>query len=186
MWIPSEHSNDENVRWAWLRAVEWDGWPNFISQPLVPVLFYFYPWALVLIWLSLVALLWRVLVVPYWISPGLADAGPLLVRLRFVTAPAMAYLLWKEDHAPLAVAALIWPLLGPLVTSFLLSVFTALMNLTVLPVVMLLKHFRIQAPAGQFVAMQVRTGQIGVIQRRLLVAIGFEPKEPISPGGSHG
>ena len=97
-WDPSTHSNDENVRWSWLRAVEWASWPVFISQPIVPALLYFYDWSVIFVGvvLALAAFLWRALVVPSWVAPRLAQVGVFFVQLRFITSPAMAYLIGIE------------------------------------------------------------------------------------------
>ena len=155
MWNPSEHSNDENVRWAWLRAVEWLGWPEFLTQPIVPVLLYFYPLSVVFWALAGVSFLWRLFIVPLWVSPGLAGAGIFIVRLKFIAAPVAAYLLWRRSAPALAVAALVWPLLGPFVIQWLMMIPFAPISLTRL---------------GQ-------ATQIGMIQKRFLAAIGFEPIE---------
>jgi hypothetical protein len=47
VWNPSEHSDDENLRFCWLRAVEWGNWPTFISQPVVPIAILFWSWKIV-------------------------------------------------------------------------------------------------------------------------------------------
>ncbi len=103
MWHASEHTDDENVRWSWLRAIEWVNWPLFVSQPVVPVLLYFFPWPGVVGTVVLVSFLWRAFVVPFWLAPRLADAGPLFVLLKFLTCPVMAYLLWQRGQTLIAV-----------------------------------------------------------------------------------
>jgi hypothetical protein len=148
-------ADDENVRWAWLRAVEWVGWPLFISQPVVPILFYLYPWPAVLGVIVCVAFFWRAVVVPFWISPSLAYVGPLIVALKFIAAPVMAYLLWQRGDTLIAAAALLWPLLGPTVASWIMILPTALLSLT---------------PLG-------KASQIGIVQSRFLLAVGFHPTE---------
>jgi hypothetical protein len=108
MWKASEHSDDENVRWSWLRAAEWVGWPLFLSQPVVPVLLYFYHWPVVVGAVFVITFLWRAVVVPFWVAPNLANAGALFVKLKFIAAPGMAYLLWQRDEALTAAIALFW------------------------------------------------------------------------------
>ena len=44
MWNFDEHSDNDNMRWTWLRAVEWGMWPLFISQPIAPIALLFWPW----------------------------------------------------------------------------------------------------------------------------------------------
>jgi hypothetical protein len=34
----STYSEAEIQRWLHLRAIEWSGWPAFVSQPIVPIL----------------------------------------------------------------------------------------------------------------------------------------------------
>jgi hypothetical protein len=161
VWKPTEHSSDENVRWSWLRAVEWIGWPLFLSQPIVPVLLYFYSWPVVIGAVVVVAFAWRALIVPFWVAPSLADMGPLFVPLKFISAPMMAYLIWRRGDAPIALAALVWPFLGPVVAQWALILPTALMELT---------------PLG-------RASQIGLVQTRFLAAMGFRPAEDVGPRG---
>jgi hypothetical protein len=104
MWNPSQHSNDDNVRWSWLRAVEWIQWPLFMSQPVVPVLLYFYRWPVVVGGVVVITFLWRAVIVPFWVAPSLADVGVLFVKLKFITAPLMALYrrgsALREDSGP--------------------------------------------------------------------------------------
>ena len=147
MWEPSQHSNDNNVLWSWLRAVEWVTWPLFLSQPIVPVLLYFFSWPIVLGGVVLITLLWRAFIVPYWVSPSLADAGPKLVKLKFITVPLMAYLLWQRGETLMAMIAIFWPIVGPLTNP------SSLLSLT---------------PLG-------KASQIGLVQTRIQMAIGIRP-----------
>jgi hypothetical protein len=156
MWIASEHSNDENMQWSWIRAVEWVGWPLFITQPIVPILLYFPHGPVLLIALVITTFLWRSLIVPFWVSPGLAFAGCYFVKLKFITTPPMAYLLWQRGDTLIAIAALFWPLLGPMVVGWLIAFPSSLLFLT---------------PIG-------KASQIGLVQKRFLSAIGFRPTEP--------
>lgn len=155
VWNPTEHSNDENVRWSWLRAVEWIGWPLFLSQPVVPILLYFYRWPVVIGAVVIVAFAWRAVIVPFWVAPSLAYIGPLFVLLKFISAPAMAYFIWQRGNTPIALVALVWPFLGPMIVQWVLILPTALMELT---------------PLG-------KASQIGLVQRRFLTAMGFRPAD---------
>ena len=62
MWRPEQHSDDENLRWALLRAIEWKHWPLFLSQPIVPVLLYFYPWPWVIGLVFVATFVWWLMV----------------------------------------------------------------------------------------------------------------------------
>lgn len=44
LWNPAEHSDQENLTWCYLRAIEWCAWPAFVSHPFIPILFLFVPW----------------------------------------------------------------------------------------------------------------------------------------------
>jgi hypothetical protein len=158
LWNPSQHSNDDNVRWSWLRAVEWIQWPLFMSQPVVPVLLYFYRWPVVVGGVVVITFLWRAVIVPFWVAPNLADVGVLFVRLKYITAPLMAYLLWQRGETLIAVVALLWPLIGP-IAQWVTAPLLALLSLT---------------PLG-------KASQIGPVQARLLNALGWQPRPPVLP-----
>jgi hypothetical protein len=151
MWKVTEHSKDENVQWAWLRAVEWKDWPLFISQPIVPILFYFYRWPAVIGVVLVITFLWKLTVTPFWVSAKLAYMGPVFVMLKFVTCPTMAYLLSQRSEIPLALVALLWPLLKLPIDMFIMVVTEAVLSLTAWG----------------------RAAQTGVVQARFLRAIGF-------------
>lgn len=147
MWESSQHSNDNNIRWSWLRAVEWATWPMFLSQPIVPVLLYFFSWPIVLGSVIVITLLWRAFIVPFWVSVGLAGAGPKFVKLKFLTIPLMAFLLWQRGETFVATIAVFWPIVGPLIN---------------------LSSFLTLTPLG-------KASQIGLVQTRIQTAIGFQP-----------
>lgn len=159
MWNAARHSEDENVRWAWLRANEWVNWPLFLSQPIIPVLLYFVDWPILLGAIVVITFFWRTIIVPFWVAPALADAGALLVKLRFLTAPVMAYLLWRRGDTPIAVAAGLWPLLGVTVALTVLAIPEAMISFTRLG----------------------KASQFGPVQARFLRAIGLQPQERRTP-----
>jgi hypothetical protein len=152
VWNPVHHSAEENTRWSWLRAVEWIEWPLFLSQPVVPVLLYFYPWQWVLGVTALIGLLWRLLVVPSFISTELAYLGPLFVVLKYVTAPVIAFLLWRQNEPWIAALALLWPFAGLFVVQFGVGL--------------------IYAPFAQ--SARGKASQVGIVQERSMAALGYE------------
>lgn len=152
MWSATEHSTDENVRWSWLRAVEWIGWPLFLSQPIVPVLLYFFPWYWICGAVIAVTIVWRAAVVPFLVAPRLADIGPPFVTCKFITAPLMAYFLWRRGDTAIALIAFLWPFLGVILAQWLMAIPIALLNLTALG----------------------NGSAIGRVQTRFLSAIGLE------------
>jgi hypothetical protein len=76
------YTPEQTMRLAWLRAAEWLSWPAFISQPLLPILYLFWPWYYVIAWVALANVMWRS--VRYrFLSYTLAAAGCLFVRLKW-------------------------------------------------------------------------------------------------------
>lgn len=155
MWIAGEHSDQDNLRWAWLRAIEWSGWPLFMSQPIAPVLLYFYDWRLVLLGLFLVTLFWRATLMQWFVSIRLADIGPLFVLLKFLTCPMMAFVIWRQDHFLVAGLALLWPIAGTSIIDAFLAITGGIL--------------------GVFIPClsPERTVSVGPIQRRFINALGY-------------
>lgn len=110
-WNPVEHSDQDNLTWSWLRAVEWGRWPIFLSQPGGPILLLFLDWKAVITGVVLANLLWALLVRYQFVSVKLASVGAIVVKLKWLTIPyATLYLFLKG--APLnACFALFWPAL---------------------------------------------------------------------------
>ena len=82
LWNPLEHSDDENLRWCWLRAIEWGKWPLFIAQAIVPILYLFLPWWWIVIAVVILTWLWAFIRYKY-INITLVDLGPLVVYLKW-------------------------------------------------------------------------------------------------------
>jgi hypothetical protein len=151
MWNPAHHSDDENLRWAWLRATEWQEWPLFISQPVIPVLLYVYPWWCVIVSLAGVTFAWRLLIAPRFTPWPAIDNAAYFVMLWLVMSPLMAYLIWQNGHPWVAALALFWTWAGNGIVSCSLTI----------PEAALMSTATAQA------------GQIGVIQRRLMSRFGY-------------
>jgi hypothetical protein len=151
MWVAAVHTDEENLRWAWLRAVEWRDWPVFLSQVLVPPLLCLYPWAWVLGGLVVLTIAWRALVATWWVSM-VADLAPMFVLLKFIAAPASAYILWHRMGPALAIVALVWPWLGPLAIGLVLAIPG-----------MFLEHL---TPLGKL-------AMVGPVQRRFMAMLGY-------------
>jgi hypothetical protein len=110
MWNPAEHSDDENLRWCWLRAVEWGAWPIFLSQPIAPLLFLFLPWWFVILVLTGLNTIWSLFIKHRLVVPALAYWGSWFVRLKWIVCPVACYLLWHAGTKAVALLALFWPL----------------------------------------------------------------------------
>jgi hypothetical protein len=113
VWRASEHSDEENTHWSWLRAVEWISWPVFVSQPIMPTLLWLYPmqWGKLVIGLMALSLLWQLAVSSRRVSVWLAGLGSLFVHLKWIVCPLAACLLWNDGYSYQAVGALLWPFL---------------------------------------------------------------------------
>jgi hypothetical protein len=110
-WLPGEHSDQENLTWAWLRAVEWGRWPIFLSQPIAPLFLLFFPWPAVVVGTILLNLLWAGFVRYRFVNIRAAYYGAIIVRLKWVTCPAVAIYLYSAGELVGATLALLWPLL---------------------------------------------------------------------------
>ena len=106
------YTEPELHRWLWLRAVEWSGFPGYISQIVVPILFIFYPWWQIVLGLVLVGLVWCV--VRYWfISVAISSTACLaVVWLKWPVCIGSAIYLFIQRQFIAGVIALIWPLLA--------------------------------------------------------------------------
>jgi len=110
-WIPAEHSDQENLTWAWLRAVEWGRWPIFLSQPIAPLLLLFFSWPAVVIGTILLNLLWAGFVRYRVVNVKAAYYGVIMVRLKWLICPIVAIYLYSGGQLVGAALALLWPLL---------------------------------------------------------------------------
>lgn len=110
MWNPHENTDDENLRWCYIRALEWASWPTFISQPIAPVAILFFPWWSVAIATVVATALWMLFIRHRFVSPAAAYWGALFVRLKWITCPVAAFFLWSRGSKVAAVVALLWPL----------------------------------------------------------------------------
>lgn len=90
--------------------MEWCVWPLFLSQPIAPIAILYFGWKLVAIVVIALAVLWALFVQRAFVSPQLAYYGALIVRLKWITCPVSAYLLWSRGSRTDAVIALIWPI----------------------------------------------------------------------------
>src|SRR5205085_7446618 len=105
MWNAQEHSNDENLRWCWLRAMEWGTWPIFISQPIAPVAILFFSWWSVVLATLIATVLWILFIRHTLVIPALAYWGALFVRLKWITCPIAAIILWHRGMRGAALVA---------------------------------------------------------------------------------
>jgi len=112
IWSAAEHTDDENTRWCWLRAVEWIHWPMFLSSSLVPVTLLFQPWQTVGLILLIGNWLWYFIAGKRgrFVNVPLAQIGVYVVKGKWLISPVVAgYFFYHDENTP-ALIALLWPL----------------------------------------------------------------------------
>lgn len=113
-------------RWLHLRALEWSNWPAFISQPIVPILFIFYPWLTIVITLVCIDFLWRFVRYSF-VNIRLSVIAVYFVYLKWPVALISTIYLLIHGRYVLAIIALLWPLLAGLV-GFPVSILVGLLG----------------------------------------------------------
>lgn len=107
---PTAHSDQDNLRWCWLRSVEWGDWPLFMAQPVAPILLV-YDFNYIGVVTSIMALNYLWMFVRYrFVSPLLADVGSDLVHLKWPISLFCGWLLWRTEATVPALLAGAWPL----------------------------------------------------------------------------
>lgn len=115
-WNPAAHSDQENLQWCWLRAVEWCHWPLFLSLAVAPALLIFVPLLPLLLVLFIAEFAWSP--VRYrWVSARWAGAAAVVARGRWITGPVSALVLGLQGRWVAAFLALFWPFVVPLLGS---------------------------------------------------------------------
>jgi hypothetical protein len=115
LYNPSEYSDQENLTWCYLRAIEWCAWPVFVSQPIIPVLFLFLPWRIVVLSLVAINVLWALFIRHNLVIPPVATLAVFFVKLYWITIPVAVILLVLRGNYVLAGASLLWPWLAGIV-----------------------------------------------------------------------
>jgi hypothetical protein len=103
------YSDEDNLQWSMLRAIEWGIWPAFLSQSIVPVLLMLFEWWEVIGVFIILTILWSFVRYRY-VNVALATFGVFFVILKWITVPAaVIYLLLQQNYIS-AVVALLWPI----------------------------------------------------------------------------
>src|SRR5437588_223240 len=105
----------EMVNEYWLRAAAWTNWPTFVSQPLVPILFTFYPWYSVIVGLFVLDVLWAGIRYKYVNVTAARAAVPFVMFGKWPAAIGSAIYLYTQHRYLAAVIALAWPIVGGIV-----------------------------------------------------------------------
>jgi TPR repeat protein len=102
-------SDQENLQWSMLRAIEWGIWPAFLSQSIVPVLLIVFEWWEVIGVFIILTILWSFVRYRY-VNVAMARFGVFFVLLKWITVPAgVIYLLVQRNYIS-AIVALLWPI----------------------------------------------------------------------------
>lgn len=109
MWNPDEHSDEENLQWCGLRAMEWGGWPAFLSQGVGPIALVFVSWGQLALAVLAVNILWAVFVRYRITNVSAAYVGAFTAALPWLTCPTSAIYLWLHGRRGQAALALVWP-----------------------------------------------------------------------------
>jgi hypothetical protein len=108
----SGFSDDDVGRWLWLRAVEWDGFPVFVSEPIAPVLFIFFRWYYVLLAVGVLGVLWCFVRYSFVNVVAATFASRLVLWLRWPAAICGSAFLALHHHLLAGTVAFLWPLLA--------------------------------------------------------------------------
>jgi hypothetical protein len=110
-WNPSEHSDQDNLTWSYLRAIEWGRWPIFLSQLVAPILLVFFNWVSVIVGVILLNILWSFLVRYRFVSVTVAYWGAVFARLKWLFCLGAAIYLFLNHRTISAILSLSWPML---------------------------------------------------------------------------
>ena len=110
--LPHQLSEEDAPEmWVHFRALEWFALPAFISQPVLPLILAVFPrWELLLI-VYAVDIFWR-FICHMFVSVFAARFAYFIWRLRWLSAILSCLWSFRQGHAVLAVAALLWPLVS--------------------------------------------------------------------------
>lgn len=110
------YSEAEIQRWLKLRALEWVGWPGFLSQAIVPVLFIFLPALPVIAGFLAIDFIWC-FVRHLFVSPMLSRASALFIAfLKWPIVIGSSIFLFFHRQYGLVFLSLAWPIIGPILS----------------------------------------------------------------------
>lgn len=107
--------DDYQLQYCWARAVEWKMFVAFLAQSILPVLYLFYSWKLVLLGLLVANSIWNLLLCTAVISLRLAAAAMLWSKLKWLSITVLGvYFLWSRQWLVASLTALT-PIIAALV-----------------------------------------------------------------------
>ena len=108
----NKYSPDEAARRK--QAGEWINWPLYITQPVIPILFYLLHFADVIFFVLIVLVInviWIRIVSQTFVSLPLSRLGSYVAHLKWIASPLLALMLWHQGYLITATVALSWSLL---------------------------------------------------------------------------
>jgi len=107
---PRLYTDAENLKWCWLRAIEWGEWPLFVGQLICPILFLTFPWWSVAV--AVVILTWVWALIRYrFASIVLAGTGPWVIILKWPVSIGIGVAFLIRSNYQLATVSALWPLI---------------------------------------------------------------------------
>lgn len=113
MFTPNFYGYSENEirQYLMARAIEWNTWPGFLSQPIFPILLIFYKWWTVISFFILASLVWS-LVKYHFINVKMAEFGIVFAKLKWLSIPACAIYFISARKYGLAILSVLWPIVA--------------------------------------------------------------------------
>lgn len=71
VWKPELHSPEENKRWIWLRAMEWQSYPTFLAPLYGPFFVMKYGWINFIILNIILTFVWKIFVMKSFVNTNL-------------------------------------------------------------------------------------------------------------------
>lgn len=108
---PLLYTDEENLKWCWLRAVEWGEWPLFVGQLIGPILFLKFSWWYVAV--AIVILTWVWALIRYrFVSIALAGIGPWVIILKWPTSIGIGVYFLVTGNYQYAIVSVLWPVIA--------------------------------------------------------------------------
>ncbi len=102
-----EMPDEYQLKYCWARAVEWAMLPAFAGQPILPILYLFYPWKIVLLGVISANFIWNLVLCTAVVSLPIAATGMLWSKLKWFSMIGIAgYFLWQHKWFLLVLTAL--------------------------------------------------------------------------------
>ena len=95
---PNNYTDEEKLRWCWLRGTEWGAFPLYISQIITPILMLFFKWWILLIGVVILTWLWALIRYKF-VSLILASISGYVTILKWIVSLGMGiYFLTQKQY----------------------------------------------------------------------------------------